>query len=145
MDKKIRKVAKTREGVPKKYLPAGLSASDRKKQLESIKKGTDRPKLKSAPPPKRSSHVIKFEKKYGVKITNKKFINDNLLSYRGQEEIFKKGLAAYRTGGSRPNVSATQWKLARLASALTGGKSATVDKAILKKYGKGAIKKKYGN
>ena len=142
MDKKIRKVAKTKEGVPKKYLPAGLSAADRKKQLESIKKGTDRPKLKSAPAPKRSSHVVKFEKKYGTKITNKKFINDNLLSYKGQEEIFKKGLAAYRTG-SRPNVTATQWKLARLASALTGGKSATVDKAILKKYGKGEIKKKY--
>tara|TARA_E500000318_G_scaffold13276_1_gene12388 strand:- start:4780 stop:5214 length:435 start_codon:yes stop_codon:yes gene_type:complete len=144
MDKKVRKVPKTKEGVPKKYLPKGLSESDRKKQLESIRKGTDRPKLKSAPPPKRSSHVVKFEKRYGVKITNKKFINDNLLSYKGQNEILKKGAGAYRTGGSRPNVSETQWKLARLASALTGGKSATIDKSILKKYGKGVIKKKYG-
>ena len=144
MDKKIRKVAKTKEGLPKKYVPSSLTKEDRKKQIESIRKGTDRPKLKSAPPSKRSSHVVKFEKKYGVKITNKKFINDNLLSYKGQEEILAKGAAAYRTGGSRPNVTATQWKLARLASALTGGKSATVDKAIIKKYGKGAIKKKYG-
>ena len=142
MDKKIRKVAKTKEGVPKKYLPAGLSPADRKKQLKSIKEGTPRPKLKSAPAPKRSSHVVKFEKMYGKKITDKKWINDNLLSYKGQEEIFKKGLGAYRTG-SRPNVTATQWKLARLASALTGGKSATVDKSILAKFGKGKIKKKY--
>jgi len=143
MDKKVRKVAKTKEGIPKKYLPKSLTPSDKKKQIESIKKGTDRPKLKSAPPTRRSSHVIKFEKKYGKKITNKKFINDNLLSYKGQEEILKKGAGAYRSGGSRPNVSETQWKLARLASSLTGGKSATIDKSILKKYGKGEIKKKY--
>lgn len=142
MDKKIRKVAKTKEGIPKKYLPKGLSKEDRAKQLKSIKEGTPRPKLKSAPPNKRSSHVIKFEKKYGVKITDKKFINDNLLSYKGQKEILDKGLAAYKTG-SRPNVSATQWKLARLASALTGGRSSIIDKDILKKYGKGDIKKKY--
>ena len=145
MDKKIRKVAKTKEGVPKKYLPAGLSPADRKKQLESIKKGTDRPKLKSAPASKRSSHIVKFEKKYGKKITDKKWINDNLLSNKGQEEIIKKGIGAYRTGGSRPNQTPLSWARARLASALTGGKSATVDKDILKKYGKGEIKRKYGN
>lgn len=141
MDKKIRKVAKTKEGVPKKYLPASLSPEDRKKQLKSIKEGTDRPKLKSAKP-KRSTHVIKFEKKYGTKITNKSFINKNLLSFKGQEEIIKKGKAAYRTG-SRPNQTPMSWSLARLASALTGGKAAQIDKDILKKYGKGEIKKKY--
>lgn len=143
MDKKLRKVAKTKEGIPKKYVPAGLSPADRKKQIESIKKGTERPKLKSAPPTRRSTHIVKFEKMYGKKITDKKWINDNLLSNKGQEEIIKKGIGAYRTGGSRPNQTPMSWARARLASALTAGKSAVVDKSILKKYGKGVIKKKY--
>ena len=65
MDKKIRRVAKTKEGIPKKYLPASLNPSDRKKQLKSIREGTPRPKLKSGPKPQRSTHVIKFEKMYG--------------------------------------------------------------------------------
>jgi hypothetical protein len=47
-----------------KYVPSSLSASDKKKQIKSIKEKTDRPKLKSAKT-KRSVHVIKFEKRYG--------------------------------------------------------------------------------
>ena len=33
--------------IPQRYAPKSLSKEDKKKQLESIKKGTDRPKVKS--------------------------------------------------------------------------------------------------
>ena len=121
-------------GLNKKYVPSSLTASDKKKQVQSIKKGTDRPKLKSAPASKRSSHVVKFEKRYGKKITDDAWIGKNLLRPAGIKQIIKKGVAAYYNAGSRPNVSASQWARARLASALTGGGAAKVDRSILDKY-----------
>jgi len=123
-------------GLNKKYVPKSLTPADKKKQVASIRKGTDRPKLKSAPPPKRSSHVVKFEKRYGKKITDDAWISANLLSREGIKQILSKGRGAYYSAGSRPNVSAAQWARARLASALTGGGAAKVDSAILKKYKK---------
>ena len=131
--KKLRKVAKTKEGIPKKYLPKGLSPADRKKQLESIKKGTDRPKVKSVKS-RKSSWVVKFEKKYNKKITDKDFIDKNILKKKGQEEILSKGRGAYYSGGSRPNQTAESWALARLASVIMNGKARTVDKKIWDKY-----------
>ena len=47
-------------------------------------------------------------------------------------QIYNRGLAAYRTGGHRPGVSSHAWAMARVNSALTGGKAAKVDKDILK-------------
>lgn len=131
--KKLRKVAKTKEGIPKKYLPKGLSPADRKKQLESIKKGTDRPKVKSVKS-KKSSWVTKFEKKYNKKINDKVFIDKNILKKKGQDEILSKGRGAYYSGGSRPNQTAESWALARLASVIMNGKARTVDKKIWDKY-----------
>ena len=40
-------------------------------------------------------------------------------------------MAAYYSGGSRPSQTAHSWGRARLASAITGGKSAAVDYKIL--------------
>ena len=51
-----------------KYVPKSLSESDKKKQIKSIKEGTDRPKTDYKT--KRSSHVVAFEKKYGEKSSN---------------------------------------------------------------------------
>ena len=48
-------------------------------------------------------------------------------------EIVKKGEGAYYSSGSRPNQTAKSWGLARLASSITGGKSAAVDYAIIKR------------
>ena len=48
-------------------------------------------------------------------------------------QIVKKGEGAYYSSGSRPNQTATSWGLARLASALTSGKAAAVDYAIIEK------------
>ena len=122
-----------KSGLPKKYV-AGLSKEDKKKQVKSIKEGKDRPKLKSAPPSKRSSHVEKFEKKYGYKITNDSRISKEIISKTGIDQILSKGRGAYYSQGSRPNTTPTQWARARLASVIMGGKARQVDKAIWEKY-----------
>ena len=119
--------------LPKQYT-AGLSKADKAKQIKSIKEGKDRPKLKSAPPPKRSSLVVRFEKKYGTKITDDKFISKNLLRMEGIKKVLSKGRGAYYSSGSRPNVSAEQWARARLASVLLGGAARKVDKKIFDEY-----------
>jgi hypothetical protein len=128
----LRRVAKTKEGIPKKYLPKSLSPEDRKKQLESIKKGTDRPKVDFRP--KRSSHCEKFEKKYGFKISNLNRVYKEIISKKGVDEIKKKGIGAYYSGGSRPNQTPESWWKARLCSVIMNGKARKVDMDIWLKY-----------
>ena len=117
-----------------KYVPKSLSESDKKKQIKSIKEGTDSPKTDYKT--KRSSHVVAFEKKYGEKITNDSFISKNIISKTGIDQILSKGRGAYYSAGSRPNVSATQWARARLASVIMGGPARKVDQKIWDKYKK---------
>jgi len=119
--------------IPRQYVPKSLTKEDRAKQVKSIKEGKDRPKVDSFKS-KRSSHVIKFEKRYGKKITDDEWIGKNLLRPTGIKQILKKGAGAYYSSGSRPNQSVASWSRARLASALTGGGAAKVDKDILEKY-----------
>jgi hypothetical protein len=123
--------------IPKKYT-ARLSRKDRSKQKKSImhsrkmyKKGVyvDRPKLKSYPK-KKSNHIVKFEKRYNRKITDKNFIDKHILSKKGQNQILKKGRGAYYSSGSRPNQTSSSWAYARLASVITGGKARKVDNKI---------------
>jgi len=137
MDKKLKRVSTAKDkktGLPKKYVPKGLSKADKAKQVASIKKGTDRPKLKSAPKTQRSKHVVDFEKKYGTKITNDSFISKNLLKREGIKQVLSKGRGAYYSAGSRPNTSSQAWARARLASVLLGRKARVVDKNIWNKY-----------
>ena len=119
--------------IPKSYLE-GLKGDDRKKQIKSIFEGTIRPEtdFKS----KKSKHIINFEKKYNKKITDKKWINDNILTYKGQKLIMDKGYGAYFSGGSRPNQTPQSWALSRLASVITGGGARKVDKKIWDKFKK---------
>jgi len=128
---------RTKQKIPKKYT-ASLSRRDRKKQQKNLiksrkmyKKGVyvDRPKLKSYPK-KTSSHIIKFEKRYNRKITDKDFIDKHILSKKGQNKILSKGRGAYYSSGSRPNQSSSSWAYARLASVITGGKARKVDNKI---------------
>ena len=121
--------------IPKQYIPSSLTPADRKKQEESIRKGKPRPKVESFKS-KRSSHVVKFEKKYGVKITNKAFIYKNIMSKKGVDLVLKRGIAAYFSSGSRPNQTPASWSNARLASVIMGGAARKVDKAIWEKYKK---------
>ena len=123
--------------IPKKYTEK-LSKHDKKKQKKNLiksrkmyKKGiyVDRPKLKSYPK-KRSAHIVKFEKKYNHKITDKDYIDKHILSTKGQNQILKKGRGAYYSSGSRPNQSSNSWAYARLASVITGGEARKVDNKI---------------
>jgi len=123
---------KTRS-VPKKYVPSTLSKADRKKQAESIIKGTDRPKLKSATT-KRSSHAKRFEEKYGFNIKSQKV--KSIIAPEGIRQILNKGRGAYYSSGSRPNVTAEAWAYARLASVIMNGPARKVDKTIWEKYRK---------
>ena len=119
--------------INKKYVPDSLSSSDKAKQIKSIKAKTDRPILKSAKT-KRSSHVVKFENKYGYKINELTKVYKNIISKTGVDKIIDKGMGAYYSSGSRPNVSARQWAYARLASVIMGGGARAVDKDIWLKY-----------
>lgn len=123
--------------IPKKYT-AKLSRRDRTKQKKNLiksrkmyKKGiyVDRPKLKSYPK-KRSEWILKFEKRYSHKITDKDFIDKHILSKKGQNQILKKGRGAYYSSGSRPNQTSSSWAYARLASVIMGGKARKVDNKI---------------
>ena len=124
---------KKAKNVPKTYVPSSLSAKDKKKQIDSILKGKDRPKV-STFKSKRSGWAIKFENKYGYKITETEKINKSLLKTKGQKEIIDKGMSAYYTSGSRPNQTPFSWGLGRLASVLMNGPSRNIDKKIWDKY-----------
>ena len=117
----------------KKYVPKSLTKEDRKKQIKSIEEGTDRPKLKSFKS-KRSSYAVSFEKKYKTKITDKEYINKNIIKTKGQNEILAKGRGAYYSSGSRPNQTSNSWAYARLASVIMNGRARKVDKDIWDKY-----------
>lgn len=121
------------KNVPKSYVPRSLSSADKKKQIESIKKGTKRPQLKSFKS-KRSNWVSQFEKKYNKKINNLKWISNNLYRRKGINETLRKGKAAYFNSGSRPNQNMFSWSYARLASVLLGGPARKVDRKIWEKY-----------
>lgn len=118
-----------------KYVPKSLTKEDKKKQVKSIKEGKDRPKVKSFES-KRSSWVVKFEKKYGTKISDTAFISKKIISKTGIDKIMAKGRGAYYTSGSRPNQTPTSWALARLASVIMGGPARKIDIKIWEKYKK---------
>jgi len=117
--------------VPATYLK-GLKGAERKKQIKSFFEGKDRPKTSAKT--KRSKWVIMFEKKYKTKITDKKFINKNILRNVGQKKVMDKGKGAYYSSGSRPNQTASSWAYARLASVIMGGPARKIDKSIWNKY-----------
>jgi len=128
---------KTIRKIPRKYT-ASLSRRDKSKQKKNLiksrkmyKKGiyVDRPKLKSYPK-KRSQWIVKFEKRYNRKITDKNFIDKNIISKKGQNKILSKGKGAYYSSGSRPNQTSSSWAYARLASVIMGGKARKVDNKI---------------
>ena len=121
--------------IPEAYAPKTLTASDRKKQIKSIREGKSRPKVDSFKS-WRSSYVVKFEKKYGTKITDDNFIAKNIISREGIKQILAKGMGAYYTAGSRPNQTPQSWSRARLASVIVGGPARSIDKKIWEKYKK---------
>lgn len=129
--------------IPKKYVPNILSKKDKIKQKEMIIKSRNlykqgkyytRKKVASYPH-KISQHIIKARKLYDINTLkpSNELSKKTGCSMRGLNKIVNKGKGAYYSSGSRPNQTAESWAYARLASAITGGKSAIVDFHIIDK------------
>lgn len=80
----------------------------------------------------------KFNKKYKLPLDTPHSLADvsKITGYRlsGLQTIFNKGIGAFKTNPEsvRPTVkSPEQWAMARVYSAVMGGKSAAIDKAHL--------------
>lgn len=132
--------SKTRKAYPKKYIPSYLDKKDAviiKKELDKsnkmykknkyhVRKGVKSMKIKE------SAHVKKAKGIYNIKSLKigKNLSSKTGCSVKGLKQIMKKGQGAYFTG-SRPGQTPTSWGYARLASSISGGKSAAVDFHIL--------------
>eukprot|EP00466_Bigelowiella_natans_P006024 jgi/Bigna1/143012/aug1.75_g17720 len=127
------KIKKYKISINEKYVPKSLSKEDRKKQIESIFYGRDRPKLRSFKS-KKSKWTVKADKyfKGDTSLSNMTKVLD--VPLKSLREIMNKGKGAYYSGGSRPNQSAESWSRARLYSVLFGGPSRDIDKKIVDKY-----------
>jgi hypothetical protein len=126
-----------------RYLPKKLTVKDRKKQANMLmksrrlyKKGIyyTRKAVNSFKSTK-SQHIVNAEKMYNIdKIgATNELAKATKCSKSALAKIINKGEGAYFSSGSRPNQTAQSWGLARLASAITGGKAAAVDYSILEK------------
>ena len=129
--------------VPVRYLPANLSAADKIKQIRMLKKSREmytnkkyyNRKPLSSYRNKTSKHIRRAKKIYGLDniIPSSELVSKTGCSMDALNQIVSKGEGAYYSSGSRPNQTAQSWGFARLASALTAGKSAAVDYDILEK------------
>lgn len=128
---------------PMRYVPAQLSTKDKKRQARLINKSKNlysrkiyytRPTVKSFKS-KPSHHVENAKRIYNVDkiVPNKQLSRKTGCSIKGLRQIERKGEGAYFSSGSRPNQTAQSWGRARLASAITSGKSASVDYSIIEK------------
>jgi hypothetical protein len=140
--RKARKTQSTRNKVNIRYLPYSLTKKDREKQIGMLKKSQKmykkrgyytRQKLSSYKS-KKSKHILKAEKIYGLETIqpDKELAEKTKCSVDALEKIVSKGEGAYFSSGSRPNQTGQSWGIARLASAITGGKASLIDYSILK-------------
>ena len=128
--------------IPIKYLPKRLTKKDKIKQTKQLKKSREAYKkgiyIHRKPivsfKNKKSQHILNAEKIYKVNniVVNKELAKKTGCSLNALNKIVKKGQGAYYSSGSRPNQTAHSWGIARLASAISGGKAAAVDFNILK-------------
>ena len=129
--------------IPIRYLPYGLSRKDKRKQIAMLlqskkqypsKSYFTRSKLASYPH-RVSNHIVRAQKRYGISSIrpSRALSRKTGCSLHSLRKIVRKGEGAYYSSGSRPNQTAQSWGIARLASAITGGKSAAIDYSILEK------------
>ena len=129
--------------VPMRYVPRALSRNDRRKQIAMLKRSRKlykrgkyygrTTKLKSFPHVA-SKHVVTARRMYHMDriVPNAALAQATKCSVGALKQIVRKGEGAFYSSGSRPNQTPQSWGYARLASAITGGKAAAVDYAILK-------------
>ncbi len=129
--------------LPKRYIPKHLDKKDKKKQAREIKKSRKKYKKgkyhtrKKVPSfqSRGSPHIKNAKEEYDITtlIPSLKLARRTGCSQKGMKEILSKGKGAYYSSGSRPNQTPHSWAYARLASSITGGKSAAVDFDILER------------
>ena len=129
--------------LPLRYLPDVLTKNDKLKQIKMLTKSkklykkhkyyTRRPLASFKN--KKSNHVAVARKTYNIEVItpNEEFARKTGCKLSALKQIVKKGEGAYYSSGSRPNQTPASWGLARLASAITAGKAAAVDYAIIDK------------
>jgi hypothetical protein len=129
--------------VPIRYLPNVLSQKDKKKAARELKKSRTlykhgiyytRKKVESFPH-KKSNHIKEAQRIYHIENmkVNRELARKTGCTLGALNKIINKGEGAYFSSGSRPNQTGQSWGLARLASAITSGKAAAVDFAIIDK------------
>ena len=128
--------------LPIRYVPTNLSKKDKRQQLNMLIKSRRLYKKKKYYTRKRvssyknkpSKHISHARNIYGIENIkpSKELALKTGCSLSALNQIVKKGEGAYFSSGSRPNQTAHSWGYARLASALTAGKAAAIDYAILK-------------
>lgn len=126
---------------PVKYIPKSLTKKARRKASREIEKSRKLYKKgvyytrKKIPgyKVKVSNHIINAKKIYGVDSVEptRELAEKTGCSIDALEKIVSKGAGAYFSSGSRPNQTGQSWGIARLASAITGGKASAVDFHIL--------------
>ena len=128
---------------PIRYAPNTLTKKDKKAQIKMLltskklykkNKYYTRKKVASYKS-KKSKHIVRARRIYNIDTIapNKELSVKSGCNISALKQIVKKGEGAYYSSGSRPNQTPQSWGLARLASALTGGKSAIVDYDIIEK------------
>jgi hypothetical protein len=129
--------------VPIRYVPLTLSRKDRRTQIAMLKRSRRMykrgkfygrtTKLRSYPHVA-SKHVVTARRMYNIEkiVPNAALAAATGCSINSLNQIVRKGEGAFYSSGSRPNQTPQSWGYARLASAITGGKAAAVDYAILK-------------
>jgi hypothetical protein len=124
--------------IPKRYVE-GLKGAERTAQIKSIFEGKPRPKTSFKS--KESGWTKKFNDKYGDQLdklkggrSKKNIAKVTGIPVKAINEVFKKGEAAYYSGGSRPNQTPQSWAYARVYSYILGGNARKVDAEITKKY-----------
>lgn len=132
---------------PLRYIPNTLSKTDTRKQLRELlhsrkmyKKHNPKQqyytrRTVSSFHSKPSNHIARARKIYNIEsvVPSKELSKKTGCSVYALRKIVKKGEGAYYSSGSRPNQTPQSWGYARLASAITSGKSAAVDFAIIEK------------
>lgn len=129
--------------IPVRYVPKKITEKDKQKQIAMLIKSRKlykqhkyftRAKIASYKS-KTSKHILNARKIYNIQHVKpgKELALKTGCTLAALKEIVGKGEGAYFSSGSRPNQSAASWGLARLSSALTAGKAASVNFNILDK------------
>lgn len=158
MARKFAKVAKNSRGTPLKYLE-GLSPSEAKAKESEMKRTAKKAKAGTLTKAEmdriskeREARGMKkggaAKKSSGTPACVKKHAKSSGMSTSKLNKVYKRGLGAYYSSGSR-NVSAGAWACGRVKSFATGkGGARKADSDLLKKQDGGSVMKpkkmKYG-